>query len=147
MALGPKSAAAVALHRFGLGPRSGSVAAIASDAKGALLAELDRPDAARIANPELPTSSAAARAAIAFQQAQRAARQAARATREGNAQAGGTPEMKPAEQSAPPPAAPAPGAAQGRAAGPPVPQQLYLDDAKARIHAALGADIGFAERL
>ena len=31
--------------------------------------------------------------------------------------------------------------------GPGVPQQLYLDEAKARIHAALGADIGFAERL
>jgi uncharacterized protein (DUF1800 family) len=31
--------------------------------------------------------------------------------------------------------------------GPTVPQQLYLAEARARIHAALGADIGFAERL
>jgi len=137
MALDPKSAAALALHRFGLGPRTGSVAAIASDARGALLAELERPDAARIANADLPTSAAAARATFEFQQAQRAARQAARATRESNAQAGATQEMKPAE--GPPPPAPR--------SGPPVPQQLYLDDAKARIHAALGAEIGFAERL
>jgi uncharacterized protein (DUF1800 family) len=28
-----------------------------------------------------------------------------------------------------------------------VPQQIYLDEAKARFHAALGAEIGFAERL
>src|SRR5262245_48628035 len=137
MALDPKSAAALALHRFGLGPRTGSVAAIASDARGAPRPELDRPDAARIANADLPTSAAAARATFEFQQAQRAARQAARATRESNAQAGATQEMKPAE--GPPPPAPR--------SGPPVPQQLYLDDAKARIHAALGAEIGFAERL
>jgi len=32
-------------------------------------------------------------------------------------------------------------------AGPPLPQRLYLDEAKARIHAALAAKIGFAERL
>ena len=30
---------------------------------------------------------------------------------------------------------------------PGVPQQLYLDEARARFHAALGAEIGFAERL
>ena len=54
-----------------LGPRAGSIAAIASDPRGALLAELDRPDAGRIANPELLTSGAAARAAFEFQQAQR----------------------------------------------------------------------------
>ena len=53
MALDPKAQAALALHRFGTGPRAGSIAAIASDPRGALLAELDRPDAGRIANPEL----------------------------------------------------------------------------------------------
>src|SRR2546426_1113018 len=31
MALDPKAAAALALHRFGLGPRGGSIAALASD--------------------------------------------------------------------------------------------------------------------
>src|SRR5260370_28312142 len=51
--------AALALHRFGLGPRPGLIAAIASDPRGALLAELERPGAGRIDNPELPTSAAA----------------------------------------------------------------------------------------
>src|SRR5436190_2013125 len=79
MASDPKSEAALALHRFGLGPRAGSIAASASP----------------------PETS-------------------------------GTPATPPA---------PRPNA------GPAVPQQLYLDEAKARIHAALGADLGFAERL
>ena len=39
---GPQ-AAALALHRFGLGPLRNSIAAIASDPRGALLEELDRP--------------------------------------------------------------------------------------------------------
>ena len=33
----PKAQAALALHRFGLGPRSGTVNAIASDPRGALI--------------------------------------------------------------------------------------------------------------
>ena len=55
--------AALALHRFGLGPRPGTIAAIASDPRGALLAELERPGIGRIDNPELLTSAQAARAA------------------------------------------------------------------------------------
>gem|GEM_PF-4479852 len=35
MALDAKGAAALALHRFGMGPRAGSIAAIASDPRGA----------------------------------------------------------------------------------------------------------------
>jgi uncharacterized protein (DUF1800 family) len=134
MALDPKAQAALALHRFGAGPRAGSIAAIASDPRGALLAELDRPDAGRIANPELLTSGAAARAAFAFQQAQRAARQAERAAQQA------APDMKPPDQAEVPPA-------QRPNPGPGVPQQLYLAEAKARIDAAIGAEIGFAERL
>jgi hypothetical protein len=42
--------AALALHRFGLGPRPGTIAAIASDPRGALLAELERPGIGRIDN-------------------------------------------------------------------------------------------------
>jgi uncharacterized protein (DUF1800 family) len=64
--------AALALHRFGLGPRPGTIAAIASDPRGALLAELERPGIGRIDNPELVTSAQAARAAFEA----RAARQA-----------------------------------------------------------------------
>ena len=140
MANDPKAEAALALHRFGLGPRAGSIAAIASDPRGALVAELDRPGAGRLDSPDLLDSAIAARAAFQFQQAQRAARRAERAMREVNAQApagdASSGEMKPADQ--PPPERPS---------GPPVPQQIYLDEAKARIHAALGAELGFAERL
>src|SRR5882724_10256901 len=64
--------AALALHRFGLGPRPGSIAAIASDPRGALLAELESAGIARINNPELMTSAQSSRAAFEA----RAARQA-----------------------------------------------------------------------
>jgi len=76
MTIDPKAEAALALHRFGLGPRAGSIAAIASDPRGALIAELERPGAARIADAGLPSSAAAARAALEFQEKQRIARQA-----------------------------------------------------------------------
>jgi len=38
-----KAEAVLALHRFGMGPRPGSIAAIEADPRGALIAELDRP--------------------------------------------------------------------------------------------------------
>ena len=141
MAADPKAEAALALHRFGLGPRAGSIAVVASDPRGALLAELDRAGAGHIGNGDLLTSGTAARVAFAYQQAQRAARQAERAAQQANApMSGGSPEMK--DQSATPPA-PAP----MRNPGPGVPQQIYLSEAKARINAALDAEIGFVERL
>src|SRR5436190_16762271 len=71
MARDPKGAALV-LHRFGLGPREGSILAIASDPRGALLAELERPNAGQIANADLPSSAAANRAVFEFN-AERAA--------------------------------------------------------------------------
>jgi len=140
MAADPKAEAALALHRFGLGPRAGSIAVVASDPRGALLAELDRAGAGRIGNGDLLTSGTAARVAFAYQQAQRAARQAERAVQQANAPSSGgsPPEMK--DQSATPPA-------PMRNPGPGVPQQIYLSEAKARINAALDAEIGFVERL
>src|SRR5438309_4669881 len=66
MARDPKAEAALALHRFGLGPRAGSIAAIASDPRGALRAELDRPGAGHLTDPDLLTSGEAARAAFDF---------------------------------------------------------------------------------
>jgi uncharacterized protein (DUF1800 family) len=139
MALDPKAQAALALHRFGVGPRAGSIAAIASDPRGALLAELDRPGAGRISDPDLLTSGVAARVAFAYQQAQRAARQAERAAQPAMAPgSGGAPEMK---DQTPPASAPRP------SPGPSLPQQIYLAEAKARINVAFAAEIGFAERL
>jgi len=145
MALDPKTQAALALHRFGLGPRTGSVAAIASDPRGALIAELDRPDAGRIANAELMSSGAAARAAFAFQEARRNERRAAAATAPKGAQSKAGNAPPPPEGAARNPAnPPSPNATAGAGAAP---QQIYLDEAKARFAAALAAEIGFAERL
>jgi uncharacterized protein (DUF1800 family) len=143
MALDPKAQAALALYRFGLGPRAGSIAGIASDPRGALLAELDGAGAGRIGNADLLTSGTAARVAFAFQQAQRAARQAERAAQQAAAPSCGASPPQMNDQSAPPPPAPVP----VRNPGPGVPQQIYLAEAKARIQAALGAEIGFLERL
>jgi uncharacterized protein (DUF1800 family) len=141
MALDPKAQAALALYRFGLGPRAGSIVGIASDPRGALLAELDGAGAGRIGNADLLASGTAARVAFAFQQAQRAARQAERAAQQAAAPSGGASPPQMTDQSAPPPPAPI------RNPGPGVPQQIYLAEAKARIQAALGAEIGFLERL
>src|SRR5262245_38376526 len=134
MALDSKVEAALALNRFGLGPRTGSIAAIASDPRGALIAELDRSGAGRITNAELMTSGVAARAAFAFQQAQRELRRAAKSAPK---------ETKDAAAEASPPPAPAPARPNVGMA----PQQIYLDEAKVRLTAALDADIGFVERL
>ena len=130
MALDPKAQAALALHRFGLGPRAGSVAAMVSDPRGALIAELDRPNVGRIAGPDLMTSGAAARAAVAFREAQRQMRR----------EAGG-------QNNAQPKNAEAKGAPQQRPSVGVAPQELYLAEAKARLDTALAADIGFVERL
>ena len=72
MTIDPKAQAALALHRFGMGPRQNSIAAIAEDPRGALLADLERPDAGRIPAGQLPNSAQAARALFDF----RAERQA-----------------------------------------------------------------------
>jgi uncharacterized protein (DUF1800 family) len=139
MARDSKAEAALALHRFGFGPRAGSIAAIASDPRGALLAELERPGAGRIGDPDLLASGEAARAAFNFRQERKAQRLAERAQQE-------------AAKNAPPTAAEQPAVSDAMAQPKPnpqpgVPRQLYLEEAKARIDAALGADLGFVERL
>jgi uncharacterized protein (DUF1800 family) len=146
MARDPKAEAALALHRFGFGPRLGSIAAIASDPRGALMAELDRPGIGRIADSDLLTSGEAARAAFNFRQERKAQRLAERAQREAAKNA----PAAPAEKPAPVPSEMAQGEAPTQPKANPqpgLPQQLYLEEAKARIDAALGADLGFVERL
>jgi uncharacterized protein (DUF1800 family) len=124
--------AALALHRFGFGPRGDTIAKIAADPRGALLAELEQPNIARLDAPDLPRSGDAARATFAFRQERKATRLAQRAGQamtqaEGNAEA--------------------PNAEKPRNPGPGLPQQLYLAEAKARFDRALAADTGFVERL
>src|SRR5262249_51278043 len=141
MALDSRTSAAVALHRFGLGPRNGSIAAVASDPRGALIAELERPDAGRIAGHGLRTSGEAARAAFAFQRARaEMLREARRTAKEADKQG----SDKKAAGTEPSVAAPSLDVKPTVGAAP---QEIYLAEANARIATALAADVGFAERL
>ena len=97
MALDRHAAAALALHRFGLGPRAGSIAAIASDPRGALLAELERPDAGRIKTPDLLSAGEAARLAFNFRTERQAQQIAQRKAEEERAAAGGATMENPTE--------------------------------------------------
>jgi uncharacterized protein (DUF1800 family) len=139
MARDPRAQNVVVLHRFGLPPKLGSTESI-GDARSALLAELDKPDAALIKNNDLLSSSEAARAAFDFRQERKAARLAANAQNEAEKQAkeaGSSENKQPAQQNNG--AKPNP--------GPGLPQQIYLEESKARLETALAADAGFVERL
>jgi uncharacterized protein (DUF1800 family) len=163
MAVDRKQDAALALHRFGMGPRGGSIAAIATDPRGALMAELDRPGAGQISHPDLMSGGDAGRAMFAFQQERRAARLAQRAApnlASASSRPAATPDgagpgapnassdMSSTDMSSPDKSMSAPAnAGPPPAAGPGVPQQLYLAEVRARTAAALDSDIGFVERL
>lgn len=148
-ARGPQ-AAALALHRFGLGPLRNSITAIASDPRGALLEELDRPGAGRLTSA-LPSSAESARAVFQFQAEQNAQKKLeARAKKLADAGNGallvdckqpltGAPCVAPLVANEPegPP----------KPHQPPLPQQLIQNEAKARFDAAATADIGFVERM
>ena len=135
MSLDAKGAAALALHRFGLGPRAGSIAAIASDPRGALLAELDQPGIGQIINPELLSAAKASAAAFNFRQ-ERQARLIAQRKDEEERKASGMA----AEGTEKPDAAPLPAAEA-------VPAQIFQREVKARFDAAFAPQIGFVERL
>jgi uncharacterized protein (DUF1800 family) len=152
MATDPRSEAVFALHRFGFGPRPGSVATIGSDPRGAILAEIDRPGAAQLPASQLPGSGEAARTAAEVREARRTARLAQRNAQEAakeTAPAAPSPDGGDApnplmEQKSPAAPAPPPRPANPATAAL---QQVYRGEAKARIDAAFDADIGFAERL
>src|SRR5246127_4524270 len=149
MSSSAKAEAVLALHRFGMGPRPGSIAAIEADARGALIAELDRPAATEIAASALPSS------AKAFRTVNEAnAKRQAKAILAKKAQEKGQGEAK--KQQMAEPSVPAMDNGQGamemaqKTALDSVPdpgRPIYLDEAKVRIEAALAADTGFAERL
>src|ERR1700680_4222346 len=86
MAIDPQAEAALALHRFGFGPRADAIAKMASDPRAALLAELERPGAGTIDDPNLLTSAEAAQAGRDFRQVRKAARLAERVERDASQQ-------------------------------------------------------------
>ncbi|MCK1546789.1 DUF1800 domain-containing protein [Bradyrhizobium sp. 160] len=145
-----KAEAVLALHRFGMGPRPGSIASVGSDARGALIAELDRPLALAAASG-LPSSAKAyrtvadanARRAARAKQAQQQAKKQQmvsgdQAQAQPDGQALGYAQEKDAAETA---------AKQAAEAIPDPGRPTYLQEAKLRTEAALAADIGFAERL
>jgi uncharacterized protein (DUF1800 family) len=144
MSSSAKAEAALALHRFGMGPRPGSMAAIETDPRGALIAELERPSAGLLAASALPSSAKAYRT-VADANAKRQARaivakRAQEAKRQQVAEAPAMMEAKGQDD----------GEMAANAAAEAVPdpgRQIYLDEARLRIEAALGAEIGFVERL
>jgi len=142
MARDPKEAA-LALHRFGFGPRVGSIEAIAPDPRGALLAELERPNAGQIANPDLPSSAAANREVFEYNAERAAKEKRERLRREAAAQVA----MQSSGGDAAMDAKPDPPAAPAQPETVPLPRQLFRNEAKARFDAAINAEIGLVERL
>ena len=140
-----KAEAVLALQRFGMGPRPGSIAAIGADPRGALIAELEQSSAALPVGAALLSSSRAFRT-VADANAKRQA-QATIATRKlqqaKQQQMSEAPAMmEGAEQDI------KEMAAKTAAAAVPDPgRAIYLEEAKTRIEAALGAEIGFVDRL
>ena len=157
MALDQQAQAATVLHRFGLGPRPGGLSSFAAHARDALIADISKPNAGRIENGDLLTSAEAVRAAYDYRQERKAERLARRAGDEQDRNArnemakakpapsmeGAKPDKKPDMQAQ----AAAPNKDDKPKQQPGVPQQIYLEEARARFDAALNADIGFAERL
>src|SRR6516165_7544716 len=143
MACDPREAA-LALHRFGFGPRAGSITAIAPDPRGALLAELEQPKAGQIVDADLPSAAAANRAVFEFNAERAAGQKREERRREAAAQmamqnAGGEAMME-AKPDAPP-------TATGQPDAVPLPRQLFRNEARARFDAAINAEIGLVERL
>jgi uncharacterized protein (DUF1800 family) len=143
MALDPRGAA-LALHRFGLGPRPGSIAAIAADPTAALVADLDRTNAGEISSAGLLSSGAINRATVQFN-AERLAKERLEARRKEEAKAAAQAGQMAAEAGAmeaavktPNPQLPQPET--------PMAANLFAE-AKAHFEAALRAETGFVERL
>src|SRR5215472_3362087 len=134
-----KAAAALGLHRFGFGPRDDTIETIAGDPRGALLADLERPNAGQLQSVDLMSSAEGARQVFDFR-AERSAeqklatRQQKQASTSGEADAGSQMTKLP-------------GDGGGPVQKPPLPQQIILSEAKARFDAAGNAQIGFVERL
>jgi uncharacterized protein (DUF1800 family) len=151
----PKYQAALALHRFGLGPRTGtmpgSIAAVAADPRGALLAELEKPGAGQIFDSNLMTAAKSAMVAFNFREARQAA-EIAKKMAESTETMANAMEAKPAEPPAQP-MKPANAAQPPKPGAPPPPQEpnvqqrIVRGEVRARFTAAHQAEIGFVERL
>jgi uncharacterized protein (DUF1800 family) len=141
MASDPKAQAALALHRFGFGPKAGSILSIAADPRGALLADLEKKAAGLAISADLMNSAQASRAVFEFNAERQAQDRLERRRREAGQRGNTQTAMAPKGAATPALNQPKP------APPPPLPQRIFLQEAKARVDAAIAAEIGFVERL
>jgi uncharacterized protein (DUF1800 family) len=121
--------AAIAAHRFGLGPRAGTLAELGPDPRAVLIAEL-RPGLATVTDANLLSASEARRALFRRAEATKAEQ----------------PNQRPADKNAR--AARNPSQASGMdAADESSPNQLLVKEAQARFDTAFDRKVGFVERL
>ncbi len=148
---------AVALQRFGLGPRPGQGEAMRREARDRLLAELEKGGAPQPPGAPFPGVTEIGRALFAFEDQQKIEREAKRAAMptgpenpQGMQVAGVAPmagpdrpgaEARPASQNE------TARAARPRPDEPALPFRTYRDEVKARVDLALAAETGFGERL
>ena len=153
MTTDPRFQAALALHRFGFGPVGNLIDTIANDPRAAVLADLERPGVGRVAAANLPTSSEASRAFFDFRAERRAKAKLAERAKKVAGDNAATMAMTDAADAAAAVAGtntvPAPDQKPGQnpPLPPQLPAQLIQNEAKVRFDAAVGADIGFVERL
>ena len=140
MACDPKQAA-LALHRFGFGPRAGLIEAIAEDPRGALLAELELPGAGQIVNSDLPSSGAENRAVFEYNAERQANSKRERQHREAAA------TQNPDGETAMTAKSDGSSAVTPKPDAVPLPRQLFQSEAKAHFDAAINAETGLVERL
>ena len=152
----PKTGA-IALQRFGLGPRPGQGEAMRREARDRLLAELEKGGAPQPPGAPFPGVTEIGRALFAFEDQQKIEREAKRAAMptgpenpQGMQVAGVAPmagpdrpgaEARPASQNE------TARAARPRPDEPALPFRTYRDEVKARVDLALAAATGFGERL
>lgn len=145
---GSLTAGAVALQRFGLGPKPGQGEAIRRDARERLLAEVAAGSPAQPPGVPFPGVSEIGRALFAFedqQKIEREAKQAAQGMQVANAAPMNAPAMNAGQSMAgandmAQPTKPLPNE-------PALPFRTYRDEVKARVDLALAAETGLGERL
>jgi uncharacterized protein (DUF1800 family) len=147
----------MALNRFGFGARgggSGDLTSAASDPRGFVKAELNRPGGARLEMPGLLPTPALAQTVFAYQAEVKAAREAAKANPAATEATDKPSDIKsmenmstdkPAEKAATVPMSATEAAAPAKPLN--VIQKTFRAEALARLQRALTADCGFTERL
>ncbi|WP_199088046.1 DUF1800 family protein [Bosea sp. ASV33] len=145
---GELTAGAVALQRFGLGPKPGQGEAFRAQIRERLLAEIAAGGVAQPAGVPFSGTVEIGKALFAFEDQEKREREARRIAAATPAQ-DGQQGMQMAE--APPQAQPAGPQNQTAPAKPPnepaLPYRTYRDEVKARVDLALAAETGFGERL